>query len=197
MNHSHRQLSGTLLLLSLLVACGGTGARRESAPARPSLRNGQMGSMNNVSVSGNIWMGSAPAPDDLDLAARRGIERVIDLRSSAEREVAGRATEEFVAACQELGLELLEVEVPEDLSATRNSTVDEVVSLLADHESRTLLLCRDGRRSAVFFALHRIVNEDVSVEDALVEARRCGMAPGEDEAFLLRQSQRLGPRSDS
>lgn len=156
-----------------------------------------MGSMNNVSVSGNIWMGSAPAPDDLDLAARRGIERVIDLRSSAEREVAGRATEEFVAACQELGLELLEVEVPEDLSATRNSTVDEVVSLLADHESRTLLLCRDGRRSAVFFALHRIVNEDVSVEDALIEARRCGMAPGEDEAFLLRQSQRLGPRSDS
>ena len=183
-------LTSSCILALALAACAGPG-RRASAPAQPTLESGELGSMHNVSVSGDIWMGSSPNPADLDLAARRGIERVVDLRSDGERRVSGEAGRELVRVCQELDLDLVEVEVPEDLTTTDALAVEQVVALLGDRDSKTLLLCRDGRRSAVFFAIHRVVNEGISIEDALLEARRCGMPSGRDEAFLRSEVDRL------
>lgn len=182
-----------VLILALLVplaACTAPG-RRASAPAQPVLESSEMGSMHNVSVSGDIWMGSCPDADDLDLAARRGIARVIDLRSTAERRVSGEDGRELAPACAELDLELVEADVPEDLARVSDAAVDQVLELLGRGDAKTLLLCRDGRRSALFFAIHRVVHEGVALEEALLEARRCGVPPGPDEDFVRAQVRRL------
>jgi hypothetical protein len=47
----------------------------------------------------------------------------------------------------------------------------------------------------MFFALHRILNERVPVEAALVEARRAGMKPGAPEDFVRRTVERHRARS--
>lgn len=142
--------------------------------------------MHNVSVSGIVWIGSVPSATDLDLAQRRGIERVIDLSAGD-----ARPRYDLSAACERLGLTCVEIglrakdEIPDD-------AVDCVVRLLGqDDAPKTLLFCEDGSTAALFLAIHRVVTEGVSLERALLEARRCGMASGPPEELVRTHVARL------
>ena len=152
----------------------------------PVLRSTEMGSMHNVSVAGTVWFGGTPSAEDLDLAKRRGIESVIALTGSDRTAYADLARK-----CGELGLEFVTVPVTSN-ETVPEGTVDMVLeSLRASSESPTLMFCESGDKSAMFFAIHRAVNENVAVEDALIEARRAGMKPGPPEIFVLRHIERL------
>ena len=43
----------------------------------------------------------------------------------------------------------------------------------------------------MFFAIHRVLNEGVPLEEALVEARSSGMRAGDPEEFVRAQVARL------
>ena len=74
--------------------------------------------------------------------------------------------------------------------------MDQVIDLLGETpRPRTLLFCRDGSVSAMLFAIHRRVNEDMPLGQAIAEARRSGMRTGaESEAFVRDHVLRLETR---
>ncbi len=152
----------------------------------PPMKTAEMGTMRNVCVSGPIWFGGVPATTDLDLAKRRGIESVIGLCSSdpdAEAELASHTSA--------LGMRFLSVPIKPGLT-TPAGTVDLVLGKLRESkDSPTLMYCESGGISAMFFAIYRVVYEDVDVEEALIEARRAGMKPGPPEEFVLTHIERL------
>lgn len=166
-------------------ACRGL-ERDRVASDYPPVEAAELGNMHNVSVSGEIWFGGVPTSEDLDLARRRGITHVIDLCTPEERpdfEVS-RACERLGFACFDPGL------VAAD--AISDQVVDQVLAQLnVDDRGPTLIFCGTGGRSAMFFAVHRVVDQGVPLERALVEARRAGMKPGDSEEFVRAQVERL------
>lgn len=174
-----------LLAAASLGACGSTG-RGDDLPEHEPLQTSQLGSMRNVSFSGEYWLGSIPSAADLDLARRRGIERVIDLCTPDEL-----PAYDLPLTCRTLGLEFVDAGLH---SATdiSDGSVDRVVALLGEADMpKTLIFCGSGSTSAMFFAIHRVVNEGLELDEALLEARRSGMAPGEQETFVRRQVERI------
>ena len=73
--------SSRALLATALLVCSVDGACRsapEDVPPRfAPLESSELGTMHNVSVSDGLWFGGQPTTEDLDLARRRGIERII------------------------------------------------------------------------------------------------------------------------
>jgi protein tyrosine phosphatase (PTP) superfamily phosphohydrolase (DUF442 family) len=172
-----------VLLPVLLLGCRSTKDDRVQTDY-PPLKSTEMGTMINVCVAGPIWFGGSPSLEDLDLAKRRGIESVIDL---CEVETSAGLS----ARCEQLGMEYLSVPI-KAASNTRPGTVDFILSNLTSSEDKpTLMFCDTGGVSAMFFAIYRVVHDEVEVEEALVEARKAGMKPGDPEEFVLLQIERL------
>lgn len=183
-------LGRMLALATLVVACQAT---REPVVTReygcPPVVHATLGSMHNVSVSGSLWFGSLPAAADLDLAHRRGIETVIDLTTPAEAQ-----GYDVASVCKELGMRYVSIGV-ECRDCIDDPLVDEVLAALRTADGGPLLLfCNNGSRAAMIVAIHRCVDEGVSLEEALTEARRAGMKPGEPELFVKNQVARLSKK---
>lgn len=175
----------SLVLLALAASCGGPDKRATSAVSA-RLQSSELGDMRNVSAIDGVWLGGLPSIDDLDLARRRGIERVIDLRIPEET-----LDYDLRAECVRLNLQW----VPVNLQAADDlpdSAVDLVLQSLSEPERKTLMFCGDGSRCAMFFAIHRVVRDGLDLEEALYEARCAGMQPGAPEDFVRSQVGRLG-----
>ena len=179
-----------LLCVGLLAACQGTHDGGTEA-AYPPITASTFGEMRNVSVSGPLWFGGTPCVGDLELAKRRGIERVIDLCAANEAlawAVGG--------TCESLDMEYLAAHVGSTAEVT-DETVDLVLGWLSTEPAvPTLMFDASGGRCASLVAIHRVVALGVPVEEALVEARRAGMKPGEPEDFVRRQVARLRAGSE-
>ncbi len=184
-------LAAAAAALVALPACRSLDLSPEEELGWPELREAELGQMANVHVCGPLWFGSAPARADLELAARRGIEVVIDATSPAEA-----LDYDWARVCERLGLEPVDLEVgEEDLDAEQ---VDFFLGLFGGQSASrlggdVLLYCGNGQRSATLFAIYRVVLLGVPLELAVHEARRAGMKPGEPEQFVRRQVQRLRP----
>lgn len=190
-----RRVGGAALLL--LLALGASACRSdrgaETSAAYPPIVSSDFGEMRNVSVAGPIWFGTFPSREDLELARRRGVMRVIDLASPAE--VAAESPPDYARECQRLRIELLAGAIQTEDPQT-DDAVDLVLQWLAPKESGapcepTLMFDGSGGRCASFLAIHRAVELGVPLEEALVEARRAGMKPGAPEAFVRAQVARL------
>ncbi len=137
--------------------------------------------MHNVSVAGSIWFGGIPSAEDIDLARRRGVARVIALCDPSWRD------DELVRRCADLNLEFERVPVREGEPVPGGSVESVLQALDAADEKPVLMFCDTGGKSAMFFAIHRVLGGALGLEAALVEARRAGMKPGESEAFVRDQ----------
>lgn len=152
----------------------------------PTIESADFGRMRNVSRTGDVWFGSAPCAEDLDLARRRGIRTVVDLSLPEED---SRCDVRGVSS--ELGLRYF------DLALTRehflnDETVDLVLAKLADETAGPFLLfCGTGGRCAMFIAIYRAAQLDVPLDRALDEARHNGMDGEKQADFVRAQVQRL------
>ncbi|MCP3919476.1 MAG: hypothetical protein GY711_28395 [bacterium] len=167
---------GLLAAPLVLPACRTTASHEREA--QPALESSELGTMHNVAVCDGLWFGGMPSVDDLDLARRRGVERVIAVCPVSTSELPLRAT------CSRLGLEWHELGLVEGNPISDEAVVRALELMGESPRPRTLMFCRDGSRSAMLFALHRVVNQGMKVEDALIEARRSGMRPGEAEDYV-------------
>lgn len=174
------------LLLPLLGACRSGGGPVHDTPPYPALEVAELGSMRNVSRVGDVWFGSAPNPGDLDLAVRRGVQLVIDLSSPDEKVEC-----DVAVAAGERGLRYLDAgDTAVELAGDR--AVDLVLRELDRANGQPVLLfCGNGGRCAAFVAIRRVARQGVPLEQALVEARRAGMKPGEPEDFVRAQVGRF------
>jgi hypothetical protein len=148
-----------------------------------------MGHM-RVASGGAVWISGLASRGDLDLARRRGIEVAIDVSTEAEGE-----GHDVASACAELGIEYVAMHC-DSRQRVRDELVDRVLFELRQraHEP-VLLFSGDSSRAAMLLAIHRIVDDRLPLERALVEARRAGMKPGHPEIFVRSQVIRLVPRS--
>src|SRR5215210_3523057 len=100
-----------------------------------------LGSMRNVSVSDEVWMGSFPSVADVDLAHRRGIASIIDLATPQEK-----AVYDIAAVCASVGIRYINAGIEDD-ACVSDELVDRVLEELRKLEQRPLLLvCGNGSR---------------------------------------------------
>jgi hypothetical protein len=199
LTHSIRpQICALLGCLVLAFSCAGTPVKKVELPY-PAIESGSFGEINNISRMGPIWFGAMPCGSDLDLASRRGVQRLVDLSIPPEK---GDCS--LSVTCQRLGIEFLSAGIrPEGVPS--DEAVDLVMGWLADSlvlaadltgdslpkQKSTLVVDGSGGRSATFLAIFRTVSLGVPLGVALDEARRGGMLPGAPEDFVRSQVERL------
>jgi uncharacterized protein (TIGR01244 family) len=170
------------LALALLPACARSAAHREEQPRQ--LEPTQFGGLTTCYQWGDLYLSSVPGEEELELAVRRGILTLIDLRE------AGGAEYELIARARDLGLSY--VHTPIDPEVLADEQVDLALSALKSAEGHpALVFCDTGSRAAMLAALYRISLNPQSLEPAILDARRAGMKPGTSEAALRRQAARL------
>jgi uncharacterized protein (TIGR01244 family) len=178
-----------LVLLALPLSCQfATDDAASVDSVDQPMRSADLGEMHCVAIDGAAWIGGYPTAQDLDLARRRGVQTAIDVSTSDET-----ASYDIGAACRTLGIEYVSLGV-ETKRAIDDDNVERVLAELRQRARESMVFfCADGSRAAMLYAIHRAVDDGVPVEDALVEARRAGMKPGRQEAFVRTEVLRLAP----
>jgi hypothetical protein len=178
------------LVCVLVLGCQSAGQIDGQESVREIVPAGDAGHMHGVASGGAVWTSGLPSREDLDLARRRGIEVAIDV--STEQEADGH---DVASVCAELGIEYVTMHC-DTRERVCGELVDHVLSELRQraHEP-VLLFSGDSSRAAMLLAIHRIVDDRLPLERALVEARRAGMKPGHPEIFVRSQVLRLESRS--
>jgi uncharacterized protein (TIGR01244 family) len=149
------------LLLSL-AGCSTT-------PSEP-VHHDPVGTLANLQSSNALFMGGQPQAQDFESLEARGVKRVINLRKEGEfKDYDERARVE------ELGLEYIELpfSTPEELT-------DEILArsreLLSEARTMgTLVHCGAGLRVGALWLAHRTLDDGVSWEKALEEAKAVGL----------------------
>jgi uncharacterized protein (TIGR01244 family) len=172
------------LLLAALTLAGCQGAGPKEAAAVVHLEPAKFGGLKSCFQWGEMYLGSVPGPEELELAARRGVGLLLDLRQAPgpDRDLALQA--------RDLGMDYIHAPIdPEQLA---DAEVDQALAALEDAGDRPpLLFCETGSRAAMVAALFRIERQPDSLEASIEDARRAGMKPGTSESALRRQAARL------
>lgn len=160
-------------MLVALAAC----ASPASEPA-PTLEAAPTARIMNEATYGAYVFGGMPDADALQSYKDAGVQRVVSLRTAGEPEGYDEA-----ATCAALGLEF--ERLPFDPSKADAATVDPILDeFRAGPGDGTLVHCGSGNRVAMLFAVHRVIDDGVDLEQALAEARAVGMKPGPAEEFV-------------
>ena len=186
-----------IVLAAAMVGAGCFGkSARLDGPTEPRLASDRLGSVRSALTFDGDWMGGMPLAEDLDedldLAHRRGVAVIIDLRDAGSRE-----TLPLDDAAERVGMELVVIDRAlagsslQDLtSEISNAAVDVVRDWLGAPERRgVLLLDDDGSLAAAVYAIYLIADRDVDEADVLRAARASGMTD-DDAAFVRSQVAR-------
>lgn len=173
------------LFAAFLTGCAAVNRTSGEDSAPPGIEVVQLGTMRDISLCSGVWFGAEPTPEDLDLARRRGVRRVLVIDEAGPSQLE--------SLCAELDLELERFRVsgpPED-----RGEMLAVMRALGEEDAGgdTLLFSEDGSMAAALFAAYRITYEGVPVDRALLEARRSGMRAGETEDLVRELSAAPGP----
>jgi len=184
-------LAAPLGLLLLAAACGST---RGAEDVGPELVPSRLGGLRCSMTYDGDWLGGMPSSEriaeDLELASRRGVEVVLDLRSPEAR---GALPLDVYAGA--LGLSLVAVDVgigeAEDGAPVTEGGVDRVRALLeTPGRRRVLLLDDDGTLASMIYAIHLAADEGIDEDTALRAARATGLGDG-GERFVREQIARI------
>jgi uncharacterized protein (TIGR01244 family) len=174
-----------ILALPLLALTSCKSFESQTTPETVELVRSELGGLSNTTEWGKFYMGGQPSEADLALAAKRGVTRVINLRTYAE--VEGMSFSE-ASVCSELGLEYIQVPVNWDI-LTDEKFDFLLETIKKDVAGKTLFHCASGNRCSVFVAAFRVIDGGVPYEVALADARAAGMKPSSKvvlDAQLLR-----------
>ena len=184
---------GLGLLLGTLAACAtfddGATAGEPAGPA--TIERGELGTTRNVTVFRDLILGGQPSADDLELAKKRGVTRVLNIRTTPELE---RLDWSEAARCAELDLEYVQISFRGDTAT--DEVYDAILAVLdrpAPDGGGTLFHCASGNRTALFVALQRMRDDGIPYDQALADAQAAGMKPS-SLAPLEAQATRLGLR---
>ncbi|MEL6431237.1 MAG: hypothetical protein AAFU73_00550 [Planctomycetota bacterium] len=180
----------TVVVLSLAsAACSG---RRPVVveSVGPRLVSARLGSVRCALTCDGDWLGGVPpesaVAEDFELAARRGIGVVLDLRTADVRGALGLEESASVA-----GLEFMPVDVDAADAPVSERAIERVLGYLATPgRPRAILLGDDGRVPSMLYAIHLSVDADVELDEAIRSARATGLQ-ADDEAFVRSQVARL------
>lgn len=176
---SHSRLAVPFLLAALWLAAACAGP--SPAPAGPPGTAGTTfvpatcGSIQRLHALGGVYLASQPSAADLECAKELGVKTVINLRHPREmKDFDERAVVE--------GLGLAYVSLPWNGA---EELTDEVFArsraLLRDSQRPILLHCARAVRVGAVWVPYRVLDDGISLEAAVAEARTIGLASGELE----------------
>ena len=132
---------------------------------------------------GNAYVGAVPDAEQVELAARRGVELVLSIGP-----VGSGLSDEALDRARWLELQVERVHfdgsVPTDLDVQR--ALD---WMTAERRGRVLMHSTQGGWAAGMLAIARVECMGVEPTEALAEARHAGLDPGPQETFII---ERLG-----
>jgi len=164
-----------MLALAALTALSlGTPDRQANPPATPALERVELEGVQPLYRVGPVLLGGQPTQAGFERLAAQGVSMVVDLRLGTEaRGFDQRALLERL----DLSYEVVGFDGPATLT---DSIFDRVRQLMLEHRSPKrgkLLLHGDGRgRAAAIWLATRVLDEGVTWELALLDARTVGLA---------------------
>jgi SAM-dependent methyltransferase/protein tyrosine phosphatase (PTP) superfamily phosphohydrolase (DUF442 family) len=175
------RFTATLFQIILLIGAGHGLAQRAAVPP---VEDGQLGQTTNVHRCGELFLAGQPSPEDIAILKRRGIQRVITLRTTGEI----RWPEE--GAMKDAGLEFIRVpfRAPESLT---DKVFQRVRELLRESEKTpTLLHCGSANRVGAVWLAYRVLDQGVAFDEAFAEAKTIGLRNAGYEANARRYIDR-------
>lgn len=164
----------TLLLALTLAAAPAIGQEGEIVAV-------EVGETPNLTAhEGSIYFGGQPTAEDFDLFAERGVETVINLRTTEELERLGFDEQ---AAVEAAGMRY--VHVPIGREEPSEDTLSRLMELLEDGESRPVLMhCGSSNRVGYVWGLYQGAQEGKSVDEAVEEGKAAGLRSSTLEQWL-------------
>jgi uncharacterized protein (TIGR01244 family) len=149
--------AGALAALVLLIATGA--AAQELPPIR-----------NFLQVTPDFCTGGQPRPEHFAKLKADGVKSVLNLRQPSEH----RADDEKAAA-EQAGLKYFNI--PVAFGAPTDAMADEFLKLTDDPANRPMFIhCTAAIRVGAFWAVRRVLRDGMSIDAALEEAKKVGLA---------------------
>ena len=149
-----------LILLAIAAVLG-----QSPAPAQdvPPIRN-------FLRVTPDFCTGGQPRPEHMTQLKSDGVKAVLNLRQPSEH----RADDERAAA-EKAGLKYFNI--PVEFGNPRDEQADEFLRLSDDPANRPMFIhCTAAIRVGAFWMIRRVLRDHLSVDAALEEARKVGLA---------------------
>ncbi len=137
------------------------------------------GQIRNVHTYQGLVFGGQPSPEDFQLVKAAGVRTVFNLRPASEIQ---DFDEQQVVT--ELGLEYVSLPFagPDQLT---DEVFDRSREILATVKRPALFHCGSANRVGALWLPYRVLNDGLSLEDALAEAKTIGLrSPGYEEKAL-------------
>lgn len=137
------------------------------------LEKKKLGAMPNSSALADIFFGGQPSKEDLVEAKKKGIKSIINLRTREEMDF---DEGEYV---KELGIIYFQIPF-QGVAGLTDEVFDKTRVILNDKSARPLLFhCLTANRVGAVWLAHRVLDQKVSFEEALKEAKEIGLkTPG-------------------
>jgi uncharacterized protein (TIGR01244 family) len=159
----------TASVLCLTIAIGGRLLSAEAQKNTPELTSCSCFQANGIHEFGGVFLAGQPTPEGFAEAQKAGVRTVVNLRAASELDWDEKAT---VVA---LGMQYVHVPI-----ATADALTDDVFAqmreLLKDRTKRPMLVhCFSAGRVGAAWLAHRVLDDDLTVEEAVAEAKTIGL----------------------
>lgn len=145
-----------------------------------------LGSISKLTTQGGYWFASQPSQQDFALAKDEGFETIVNLRQDSELPWEERRIVEG------LGMNY----VHEPISGVRDLTderLGQLRELLRDVKKPAMIHCASSNRVGAIWYVSRVLDQGVSPDAALAEAKRAGLR---SEALIDRVQKYVAQERD-
>jgi len=142
-----------------------------------ALEPAELGGIDNLHVfGGKIYLAGQPSPEDLQLAKEKGIKTIVNLRTDREIDW------DEPAQTKKAGLEYCPLTV-DGAEGFTDEVFDEARKLFQDASKHPILVhCGTANRVGTLWLAHRVLDDGLSYDAALAEAKTVGLRQAECEA---------------
>ncbi len=160
----------------ICMVCGCTTQNDHRAVTTEKLEPYECGTVTRLHTYKGVFLASQPKPADFEQAKKGGIKTVINLRHHKEI----KDFDEQVEVAK-LGLRYFNPawNGPEELT---DEKIDEIRGLLKEAERPILLHCSSANRVGTIWLAYRVLDDGLSYEEALQEAKVVGLKSPNYEA---------------
>lgn len=151
--------------------------RTEKPAEKPKLEACELGEIQQIHRLGKIWLAGQPSEADFKLAKEKeGLKTVINLRESEELEF------DEAKYLKELGINYHHFPFRSP-STLKDEVFDNARKVLNDKQNKPVMMhCASANRVGAIWLAHRVLDEQVSYEQALAEAKKVGLKSADFEA---------------
>ncbi len=156
-------------VVCLTIAIGGQLLSAEAKQDAPELTSCSCFQANGIHEFGGVFLAGQPTPEGFAEAQKAGVRTVVNLRAANELNWDEKAT------VVELGMQYVHVPVA-SADALTDDVFQQMRQLLKDKTKRPMLVhCFSAGRVGATWLAHRVLDDGLTVEAAVAEAKTIGL----------------------